>query len=66
VKRPEEPLPVPPAPEPLVLIEPRLRGRRSPRGTAADMRARLEVLATKRGQVLTEDDVERALARRGR
>jgi hypothetical protein len=58
----EEPLPVPPAPDPLVLVEPRAPGRRSPRATVADVAACRAVLRRYRGRVLTMGDVEMALA----
>jgi hypothetical protein len=62
----EEPLPVPPAPEPLVLIPPRVPGRKSPALDATFVRACTAVLRRNRGRVLTEDDVERELRRAGR
>ncbi len=38
--------------------------RRSPKGTAADMHARVEILRANRGRVLTVDEIEKQLARR--
>ncbi len=40
--------------------------RRSPKGTATDMRLRVEILRANRGRVLTVEEIERQLAARGK